>query len=68
MERRCPTCNEKRGELAFQRLIDCHIMKTRECVHCIAAAAREFHKRRRAKGVRPKCKDVKSNLTKRGIR
>jgi len=49
MKRRCPTCNVKYGELAFQRLIDGHIVKTRECIHCIAEAARLFHKRRRAR-------------------
>lgn len=49
MDRVCPRCKEKRGELAFGRYIDGHVIPTRECVHCIAADAREFHRNQKRK-------------------
>lgn len=54
MNRRCPTCKELRGELAFARYIDGHVVKTRECIHCVAAAARQFHRERKARVGRPR--------------
>lgn len=54
MNRRCPTCNEKRNELAFQRLIDGHVVRSRECIHCIADAARAFHRERKRRVGRPR--------------
>jgi hypothetical protein len=50
MSRRCPTCKELRGELAFQRIIDGHVVPTRECVHCIADAARAQHIAQKRRG------------------
>jgi Zn ribbon nucleic-acid-binding protein len=52
MERACPSCGVKRGKFAFVRLIDGHRVPTRECVHCIAAAARAQHKERKRRYAR----------------
>lgn len=49
MERICPACGVKRNELAFERLIDGHVVRSRECVHCIAGAARKDHRMRKAR-------------------